>query len=102
MDSNVILGGIAAGIAVLTAIGSTALVLFHGGRQVGRVEAAIGRLTGIEEKLRKVVDHEIKIEVIEKLYERMRSDFKDLKRRVEGTADETAEMRGQFKSHHEE
>jgi hypothetical protein len=100
MTTDVILGITSCGVAVVTAIASTALVLFHGGRQVGRVESAISRLTNIEEKLNKVIDHDIKISVLTEAYDRMRSDFKDLKRRVEGTAEETAEMRGKYGSQH--
>lgn len=100
MDSNVIIGLASCGVAVLTAIGSTSLVLFHGGRQVGRVQGAIERLTGIEDKLKKIIDHEIKIEVLTDAYDRMRSDFKELRRKVEGTSENTAEMRGKYESKH--
>jgi hypothetical protein len=101
MSVELIVGIVGTAVGAVTACGTAAMVLFHGGRQVGRVEAAISRLTGIEEKLKKVIDHDVDIGILKDSYERMRSDHKRLAAKVEGTAEETAEMRGRFESVHE-
>lgn len=88
-------------IALGTSVCSVALVLFAGGRQVGRVEAAITRLSGIEAKLEKVPIIEAKLGTLEDTYRLLRSDHKELRRQVFGEAVETAEMRGRLESKHD-
>ena len=67
LDYNVLVGSVTAGIAVITAAGSTGLIIWHGGRQVGKVDAAISRLAGIEQKLEKIPLLEAKVEINENL-----------------------------------
>ena len=86
---------------MLASFGSVLLVLFNGGRQVGRVEAAISRLTGIEESLKRVADHEVKLGILQETVNRTRSDFKDLRNRLLENIEEGAEMRGKLESRHD-
>lgn len=82
-------------VAIITSIVSVALVVWNGGRQAGRVQAAIDRLKGIEEKLDKVPELTVKVGTLEQLYERGRSDHKELRATVD-------RMRERFPSHVED
>ena len=101
LDYNVLVGSVTAGIAVITAAGSTGLIIWHGGRQVGKVDAAISRLAGIEQKLEKIPLLEAKVEINENLITRMRSDHKTLAARVDNQIEQTAEIRGKLESVHD-
>jgi hypothetical protein len=89
-------------IALLTCFGTGCMVLFHGGRQVGRVEAAVSRLSGIEKSLEKIGELVTRVGVLEGAYERLRSDHKDLRHKVDDTTKDTATMRGRYESHHDD
>ena len=99
MDLNVL-------IAIVTALGSVALVLWHGGRQVGRVESAITRLLGIEtvtkETASTVQKHEVKLGILENSFSALRSDHRELKSKVDSTKEDTAAIRGKLESFHGE
>jgi hypothetical protein len=101
MDTNVLVGTCAAGTAAVASIVSAFLVIFHGGRQVGKVEAAISRLVGIEAKVDIIPELEVRIGQQEEVTLRLRSDHKDLAVRVDRVVEGTAEMRGRFQSQHD-
>jgi len=79
--------------AILTCLGATVLVIWHGGRQVGRVEAAIARLVGIEAKVETIPELAVKVDLVQEIASRMRSDHNEL-------AQQVAHMRGRLDSQH--
>jgi len=99
IDPNVI-------VAILTSLGagalSVGLVLFHGGRQAGKVEAAVNRLTGIETKLGKVDELAVSVGTLQNAFTSLRSDHKELKVKIDRVIEGTAEIRGKLASTHEE
>jgi hypothetical protein len=106
LDNAEIAGILGSAIACL---GSAAAVIFTGGKQIGRVEAAIGRLVGIEAKLAKVDEHNGLIWTIGEVVRNMRSDHRELRGRVDNidskldkVAELTAEMRGKLTSIHDD
>ena len=80
MDPNVVL---AVSASLTSTVASALLVVFYGGRQVGRIEAAVSRLLKIEARLGKVDEIETKIGTVEAFYRRLHSDHQDLKRRID-------------------
>ena len=101
MDMNVLVGTIAAGTATLGSIVSALLVIFHGGRQVGKVEAVIDRLSSIEEKVKLIPELEVRLGQQEQLAMRLRSDHKELARKVDKALETNAELRGRLSSQHD-
>jgi hypothetical protein len=69
-------------------------MLYTGGRQVGRVEAAISRLAGIEAKVAIIPELAVKIEIVENIAVRIRSDHNAL-------AQQVAHVRGRLDSVHD-
>lgn len=99
--------------ATLAEVGTAGLtvatLLFVGGKQVGRVEAAIGRLVGIEVKLAKVDEHSGQIGTVTDTVLRMRSDHKELREDVRGLevkvdrqTETLAMIRGRLASTHDD
>ena len=89
-------------IASLTTVGSAVMIIFYGGRQVGKVEAAVARLGGIEAKVEKIPLLSTKIEILENMYTNTHSDIRSLKTKVEILSEKSAEMRGKLASQHGE
>lgn len=88
-------------MSALVAVVSLALLLINGGRQVGRIETVVNRLTGIETKLEKVIDHEVQIGILTQVVERLRSDHKSLAAKVDSVSLRAAEVRGRLESTHD-
>lgn len=74
-------------VALITCVVSVGLVLFNGGRQAGRVEAAIKRLESIEKNLEAVPELKVKVGVTEEAILRMRSDHRELAATVDRIRD---------------
>lgn len=89
------------GLALLTAAGSVVVVLWQGGRQVGKIEAAVGRLSKLEEALHEVPLLRTDVEILKNLYERQHSDFRNLQNRFEKTQEEQIEIRVRLASQHD-
>jgi hypothetical protein len=90
------------GLALLTAIGTAVATVFYSGRQIGRIESAVGRLTKLEDALKDVPILRTEVEMLKNMYESARSDFKNLRNRFETSEKEQVEMRVKLASHHEE
>ena len=66
-------------LALLGCLGSTSAMLFYSGRQVGKVEAAVGRLSIIESALKDIPVLKTDVEILKSMYAQTRSDFKALR-----------------------
>jgi molecular chaperone GrpE (heat shock protein) len=89
------------GLALLTAIGTAAATIFYSGRQIGRIEAAVARLTKLEEALKDVPLLRTDVEILKNLYERAHSDFRNLQNRFENSEKEQVEIRVKLASQHD-
>lgn len=101
MDTNVLVGTLAAGTATVASVVSAFLVIFHGGRQVGKVEAAISRLTSIEDKVKVIPELEVRLGQQEQIALRLRSDHRELANKVDRVLEGNAELRGRLQSQHD-
>ena len=89
------------GLALATAIGTAVATIFFSGRQVGKVEAAVARLTKLEEALKDVPLLRTDVEILKNMYESARSDFKALRNRFEASEKEQVEIRVKLASQHD-
>jgi hypothetical protein len=89
------------GVALLTAAGSVAVVLWQGGRQVGKIETAVSRLSKLEEALKDVPLLRTDIEILKNLYERQHSDFRNLQNRFDKSQEDQIEIRVKMASQHD-
>jgi len=89
------------GIAVATTVGTLAATIFYSGRQIGRIEAAVARLTKLEDALKDVPLIKTDVEILKNMYERIRSDFRGLQNRFEKSEEEQVEIRVKLASQHD-
>jgi hypothetical protein len=87
------------GLALLTTVASAGAMIFYGGRQVGRVETAIVRLANLEIQLTKIPKIETDIAILQEIYEKNHSDFRQLQNKVERISE--GMIRGKLASQHE-
>jgi hypothetical protein len=95
LDPNVL-------IALLTAVGTAVATIFYGGRQIGRIETAVGRLSKLEEALKDVPLLRTDVEILKNLYERQHSDFRSLQNRFDKSQEEQVSIRVKLASQHNE
>jgi Tfp pilus assembly protein PilE len=69
-------------VAIVVSLGSAALVIWRGGVQVGRIEAALTRLIGIEARLEKVDSLELSVAVLNEQNRAQKSQHNELKQEV--------------------
>lgn len=94
------------GLALLTAIGTVVASVFYGGRQVGKIEAAVSRIAQLEVSLKESIQEipklRIDLGVLQDLYPRMRSDYKNLRNEITEIRKELTEARVKLASQHDE
>ena len=76
MDPNVI-------VSIVVCLGSAAAVVWRGGVQAGRVEAAVSRLVGLESKLSELDEIRVQQAVLVEQNRTRKSEHKELRATVE-------------------
>lgn len=92
-------------VEVVAALGasvlSVVLVIWQGGRQVGKVESAIGRLSKLEGALEAVPALVVKVDTLTEFTTRLSSDHRALRDTTTETSMAVAEIRGRLQSVHD-
>ena len=89
------------GLALITAVGTAVATIFYSGRQVGKVEAAVSRLSKLEEALKDVPLLKTDVELLKNMFQHAHSDFRNLRARFEASEKEQVEIRVKLASSHD-
>lgn len=85
-------------VAAIGSVLSAVAVIFHGGRQIGRVEAAIAHLTSLEKKIEGIPALETRVQQNSEFLRTISSEHRELRHRVDRVENDGATMRGRLET----